>query len=97
MAKPTQTRTRTTSRSRTTERDDEFDDRRLRQDVQDVWDSSRDVLDGSCRLLSSLIIGVGEAFAPTTYSRRRVEREYDDGDGHVQTTEVTTRRDTAAS
>ena len=97
MAK--QTTTRTTRSGRTTERDrDDASDRRLREDVQEVWESSRDVWDGSCRMLSSLVIGIGEALAPPSYSRRRVEREYEDGDERVQTTtETTTRRQESAS
>ena len=100
MAKQARARTRVTrTRAAATRRDnDDTDDRPLRQEFQEVWETSRDVWDGSCRLLGSLIIGIGEAFAPPNYSRRRVEREYDDGDEHVQsTTETTTRRQDSAT
>ena len=98
MAKQATTRTTRSRRTAGRDRDDETSDRRLREDVHEVWESSRDVWDGGCRLLSSFVIGIGEALAPPSYSRRRVEREYDDGDERVQTTtETTTRRQESAA
>jgi hypothetical protein len=96
MAKQASVRT---PRSRVTARRDsgsdrstDRDDRRFREDVQEVWDSSRDIWDGGCRVLSSFIIGIGEALGPPTYTRRRVEREYDDGNEQVRTTTETIAR-----
>jgi hypothetical protein len=62
--------------------------RGVRTDVQDVWESGRDIWDGSCHLLSNLVIGIGEACAPPTYYRRTVEREHDDGGDTSRTTTV---------
>lgn len=95
MAKQASVRT---PRSRTTARRDsgsnrvDRDNRRFREDVQEVWDSSRDIWDGGCRVLSSFIIGIGEALGPPSYTRRRVEREYDDGNEQVRTTTETIGR-----
>jgi len=77
-------------RSRTVERsvDEDRDQRTVRHDVQDVWESSRDVWDGGCRLLSNLVIGVGESLGPPSYYRRRIERDYDDAGGVKTTTTV---------
>jgi hypothetical protein len=83
------------TRARTVERtvDEDRDPRNVRNDVQEVWESGRDVWDGGCRLFSNLVIGVGEALAPPSYYyRRRVERDYDDG-GSVKTT-TTVRKET---
>ncbi|HEX2762566.1 MAG TPA: hypothetical protein VHM92_01805 [Allosphingosinicella sp.] len=43
-------------------------------------------------MLSSFIIGIGEALGPPSYTRRRVEREYDDGNEQVRTTTETIGR-----
>jgi hypothetical protein len=80
-------------RARTVERQvehdrDRGDTRGVRNDVQEMWESGRDVWDGSCRLLSNLIIGVGEAIAPPTYYRRTVERDHDDSSDSSRTTTV---------
>jgi hypothetical protein len=71
---------------RQVEHDRDRDTRGVRNDIQEVWESGRDVFDGSCRLLSNLVIGIGEAIAPATYYRRTVERDHDDGDSSRTTT-----------
>ena len=81
-------RARTTERSIDDDRDRDRDVRGVRNDVQEVWESGRDVWDGGCRLLSNLVIGIGESLGPPSYYRRRVERDYDDAGGVKTTTTV---------
>jgi len=48
-----------------------------RSDLADLWEAGYEVVDSSRRILSDLIIGVGEVIAPSSYYSRRVEREWD--------------------
>lgn len=73
---------------RSVEHDRDRDSRGVRNDVQEVWESGRDIWDGSCRLLSNLVVGIGEAIAPATYYRRTVEREHDESGDTSRTTTV---------
>jgi hypothetical protein len=58
-------------------RDSEDVGRDVGRGIQDAWGSTRDVWDSSCRLLSDLIVGVGQAFAPRNDNRSSRPRDYD--------------------
>jgi hypothetical protein len=46
-----------------------------RTDLEDLWEAGYEVIDSCRRLLSDIIIGVGEVITPSSYYSRHTERE----------------------